>query len=64
MDVARSAPQGFTTMRTLFTCSLNWELKREHGVSINANTVLGQHFLYPGEQHTIGSYIKPFTMLH
>ncbi len=25
MDVARSAPQGLTTMRILFTCSLKWE---------------------------------------
>ncbi len=25
VDVARSAPQGVTTMRTLFTCPLNWE---------------------------------------
>ncbi len=31
MDAARSAPQGFTTMWTLFTCSLNGEITREHG---------------------------------
>ncbi len=32
MDVSRSAPTQLTTMRALFTCSLNWELRREHGV--------------------------------
>ncbi len=32
MGGARSAPQGLTTMRTLFTCSLNWELRSKHGV--------------------------------
>ncbi len=31
VDLARSASQGRTTMRTLFTCFLSWELRMELG---------------------------------
>ncbi len=31
LDAARSAARGLTTMRTLFTCSLNWDKRRDQG---------------------------------
>ncbi len=54
---------GLTTMRTLLTCSLNWELRRKHGSystpsKAYANSVPDQPSLYPGEQHTLAFYIK------
>ncbi len=51
MDVARSAPQGLTTMRILFTYSLNWN--KEGG-----KAVPDQHSLYADGQHTLAFYIK------
>ncbi len=66
VDVAWSTPQGLTTMRTLFICSLNWELTKEHGVDgapgkAYTNSVTDQHSLYPGRQHTLAFFTKCAT---
>ncbi len=50
-------------MRTLFTCSLEWELRREHvpyGTPSLAyiNLAPDQQSLYPDGQHTHAFYIK------
>ncbi len=49
--------RGLTTMRTFFTCSLNWELSREHGVR-PLPPRLPANFLYPVGQHTFAFCIK------
>ncbi len=55
--------RGLATMRTLFTCSLSWEYKREqrpYGTQslANTNSVPDQQSLYPDGQHTLAFYIK------
>ncbi len=64
MDVARSAPQGVTTMWMVFTRSLNWECRRmEHagcGTPGKAFThsVPDKHSLYPVGQHSFAFFTK------
>ncbi len=63
MDVAGSAPQGLTTMRTLFTCFLNWEYRRGHEVygtrsQAYTNSIPDKHPLCPDGQHTLAFYIN------
>ncbi len=63
MDVARSAPQGLTNLRTLFTCFPNWEQRREQGPydtpnSAFTNSVTDEQSLYPDGQHTRVFYTK------
>ncbi len=55
---------GLTTTRTLLICSLNWELRREHGIYGHLLKDLHQlgsrptRSLYPDRQHTLAFYIK------
>ncbi len=63
MDVARSAPQGITTMWMLVTCSLSWKYGMGHGVygassKAYTNAVPGQHYLCLNGQHTLAFFIK------
>ncbi len=55
-----------TTTRTLFTCSLSWELRREqrvHGTPTNAsaNSFPDPRYLYTVEQHSFAFYTKCAT---
>ncbi len=61
MNVALHAPQGRTTMRKFIICSLNRELRMEHGVygasgKAFTHSVLEEHSFYP-----IGQYILAFN---
>ncbi len=63
MVVAGPHQGGLTTTRTLFICSLHWELTREHGVDGSlgyayTNSARGVHSLYPSGQLILAFYTK------
>ncbi len=58
MGVVWSASHGAHYHATLFICSLDWGLTREHGVKACTNSVPKQHSLYPGGRHTLVFYTK------
>ncbi len=54
MDVAGPRHRGLT----IFTCSINWELKGGMGSMAYTNSVPDQHALYPVGQHTFAFFTK------
>ncbi len=61
MDVARSAPQELTTMRTLSICSLVLGRNREQGAYVTPIKVYTNSF-YPSGQHTLLLLTKCMTL--
>ncbi len=66
LPAANPRYRGLTAMRTSFTCSLKWELRKGHGVygtpgQVYTNWVPDQYSLYLVGQHTFAVYTKRFA---